>query len=337
MAPWFSIILPVYNVEGYLARCVKSVQTQSFADFEMILVDDGSTDSSAELCDRLAQEYGNITVLHKPNGGLASARNAGLSVAKGNYIWWVDSDDWIQPGALETLYQVTAAQASEVVKFNYYRVEQQTMAVHTNAKPGSYTGAQTEQLRDLAFYSAGGYVLSACTHIYSRDFLQRNDLRFVSERLVGSEDYLFNMQVLLHLQSAQVIPDVFYNYEQRMGSLTQKYKKDLPKAYSELYRRLRESFDRAGVLPRYEGKICRFFVWHLLHSTCIGNEYYVSPQHSIGQGRKNIRRFLANKECRSAILRCDKTGLTGNQRLQLAAMFFSFEPMFYWLWRRKKK
>lgn len=337
MAPWFSIILPVYNVQDYLDRCVKSVENQSFQDFEMILVDDGSTDTSGALCDTLAEKYANISVLHKPNGGLASARNAGLAAAKGKYIWWVDSDDWIEPGALETLYGVTATREPELVKFNYNRVEQQTVAVHTNVKPGSYAEDETEQLRELAFRSAGKYVLSACTHIYSRDFLQGNGLQFVSERLVGSEDYLFNLQVLLHLKHAQVIPDIFYNYEQRMGSLTQKYKKDLPKAYTELYYRLRESYDRAGALSRYEGKICRFFVWHLLHSTCIGNEYYISPQHSIRQGRKNIRRFLGNKECRRAILRCDKTGLTSNQKLQLAAMFFSFEPIFYWLWRRKKQ
>lgn len=337
MAPWFSIILPVYNVQDYLDRCVKSVQNQSFQDFEMILVDDGSTDGSGGLCDTLARQYDNISVLHKPNGGLASARNAGLAAAKGKYIWWVDSDDWIESGALETLYRVTADREPELVKFNYNRVEQQTVAVHTNAAPGSYTEEKIEQLRDLAFRSAGKYVLSACTHIYSRQFLEKNGLQFVSERLVGSEDYLFNLQVLLYLKQAQVITEVFYNYEQRMGSLTQKYKKDLPQAYTQLYHRLRESCDRAGVLQQYEGKICRLFVWHLLHSTCISNEYYVSPQHSIEQGRKNIRRFLRNKECRNAILRCDKTGMTSHQKLQLAAMLFSFEPMFYWLWRRNKR
>lgn len=102
--PEISIIVPVYKVEAYLDRCVKSILDQSFTDFELILVDDGSPDSCSQICDSWAQKDKRLRVLHKENGGLSSARNAGLRIACGNYIGFVDSDDWIAPDMYEMLY-----------------------------------------------------------------------------------------------------------------------------------------------------------------------------------------------------------------------------------------
>lgn len=98
-SPFLSIILPIYNVEKYLDRCMKSILKQSFKDYEIILVDDGSTDSSPILCDKYGKQLNKVKVLHKSNGGLSSARNAGLELAKGKYIFWLDSDDYISDGA----------------------------------------------------------------------------------------------------------------------------------------------------------------------------------------------------------------------------------------------
>ena len=89
----FSLILPVYNVKDYLNRCVDSILKQDYDKYEVVLVDDGSTDGSSLLCDEIAKLHANIRVLHKENGGLSSARNAGAKVAKGQYVFWVDSDD----------------------------------------------------------------------------------------------------------------------------------------------------------------------------------------------------------------------------------------------------
>ena len=337
MAPYFSIILPVYNVEKYLQRCVRSVQNQSFSDYEIILVDDGATDSSGELCDKLAAEDPKITVVHKENGGLASARNAGLQKATGRYVWFVDSDDWIEPDALQCLYQASSEQSPDLVKFSYYRVDESRTEVTGLAEPGLYTEESLEKLRSLAFYYTGKFLLSACFCIYRRALITEHRLEFVSERIVGSEDYLFNLQVLLFARSVQVIPSYLYDYEQRDGSLTQKYRPDLAQQYTRLYKELCDSYARAGQLEAYQKRIMRFYVWHLLHSTCIPNEYYVTPSHSLQQGRENIRAFLAQKLCRKAIAGCDKTGLTGKQRVQLVAMRLCLEPVFFRLWKGKEK
>ncbi|MBP3478963.1 MAG: glycosyltransferase family 2 protein [Oscillospiraceae bacterium] len=333
MSPYFSIILPIYNVAPYLQRCVQSVLDQRFCDYELILVDDGSTDRSPEICDLLASQHQCIRVIHKENGGLSSARNEGTRIAQGDYIWWVDSDDWIAPDALQILYQASISKKPDMVKFNYIRIEQDTLLCLSSAQPGFYHGRREVQtLLNAGFFSAGQFCLSAWSHIYRRSFLEMNRLAFVSERIVGSEDYLFNLKALLVAENVQVLTEQLYFYEQRIGSLSQRYKQDLPKRYTQLYMQLRQYYSGAGMLEVYDKKICRFFVWHLLHGTCISNEYRVSSGHSMRDGRKNIYKFLGDPEIRSAMKRCDCTGLRWKQRVQLLAMRLRLEPVFYWLY-----
>ena len=103
LIPVISVIIPVYKVEAYLERCLRSVLAQSHSELEIILVDDGSPDECPALCDQWTQRDSRIRVIHKENGGLSSARNAGLAVCRGEYISFVDSDDWIEPGMLSYL------------------------------------------------------------------------------------------------------------------------------------------------------------------------------------------------------------------------------------------
>lgn len=115
-----SVVIPVYNVEKYLAQCVDSVLDQTFQDFEIILVDDGATDSSGAMCDEYAQKDARIRVIHQPNGGLSAARNTGLSAASGEYIYFLDSDDYIEPTALADLVSVAEQEQADVVFFDGY-------------------------------------------------------------------------------------------------------------------------------------------------------------------------------------------------------------------------
>ena len=103
--PKISVIVPVYNVEKYLHRCVDSILAQTFTDFELLLINDGSKDSSGVICDEYAAKDSRVLVFHKENGGVSSARNMGLDNAKGEWISFVDSDDWVEKEYLETLYQ----------------------------------------------------------------------------------------------------------------------------------------------------------------------------------------------------------------------------------------
>lgn len=331
--PYFSIIVPIYNTAAYLEQCVKSVLDQSFTDFELILVNDGSTDNSAELCDGFAASDSRVRVLHKPNGGLSSARNEGFKIAAGNYIWWVDSDDWTEPGALQKLWEATADSVPDMVKFNHYRSASEREFCRSTAEPGVYsTEAELELLRNAAFFRTGKFCLSVWSHIYRREFLQAGNLTFVSERVVGSEDYLFNLQAYPEAVRVVVLTDAFYDYRLREGSLTQGYRKELLKRYTELYLQLRQRYDRMGRLEQYEGKLSRFYVWHLIHGTGIGHEYRNTRDHTRQDGRRTLKEFFANPVFIRCVRSCDRTGLTTNERIQLWAMRWGIEPLFYWLY-----
>ena len=118
-----SVIVPIYNVEKYLLRCIDSLIAQSLKDIEVILVDDGSPDQCPQLCDEYAEQYKNIKVIHQKNAGLGMARNAGLKIAKGEYIAFVDSDDYLDTDALEKLYQTAKKESADTVLGAYCRVD----------------------------------------------------------------------------------------------------------------------------------------------------------------------------------------------------------------------
>ena len=121
--PMISVIVPVYNVESYLARCVDSILTQTYQNLEVILVDDGSKDNSGVICDDYARRDSRVNVIHKENGGLSSARNAGIEAAGGEYLAFVDSDDWIEPDAYERLLSAMQKHAAKLVVGGRYDVD----------------------------------------------------------------------------------------------------------------------------------------------------------------------------------------------------------------------
>ena len=331
MTPFFTLILPVYNVAPWLERCLQSILCQSDTGYEVILVDDGSTDASPGICDEYAERYPFIRVLHKENGGLASARNAGLEAARGDYIWFVDSDDWIAPDALKLLRQA-CGDGPELVKFRYERVEGEKKTVCGVVPPGCYQGESLEALRRQAFCEAGKFSLSVWSHVYQRAFQQGHGLSFVSERIVGSEDYLFNLQALLQARHMNVLAQPLYSYELRAGSLTQTYKPDLAKRYTELYRRLRKYYEAGQAWPQYGALIDRFYVWHLIAGTCFHHEYRAALA---GQGMRNarqqVRAMLRLPELRRAIGHADRTGLRWQKCVQLLMMSLGREEIFYYL------
>ena len=336
MTPYFSLILPCYNVEKYVARCVQSILKQDFADYEIILVDDGSTDGTPALCDALAAEHGCIRVIHKENGGLSSARNAGMTAARGQYVWFIDSDDWIEDGALGVLHQACEADAPDVVKLDYYRVEETKIAVRCAAAPGLYRGEPLEQLRRLAFCAAGRYVLSACMHVYRRALLEAQALRFVPEKEVGSEDYLFTLQLLLHVQSIRVLDTPLYDYERRNGSLSQTYKADLMLRYVNLRNRLRTYYRDQGAEERYDALVERFFLWHLVIGTCITAEYDAPCEGKTRDAaRKKVYALLSLKETQQACRRADRKDLGCKKTSLLLSVWLRLEPVFYHVYAKK--
>lgn len=338
MSPYFSVILPVYNVEKYLDRCVQSVLEQDFLNYEVILVNDGSTDQSPRLCDEYLKQYDCVRVIHKENGGLSSARNAGLEQARGEYVLWFDSDDWIEKNTLSLIYSAMDKQEADIVKFNYFRHVDEAVPCYSNAKPGWYTETNNlRQLIDLAFCSADKYSLSACMHAYNREFLINNGLNFQSEREVGSEDFLFNIKALLSAKSILVLREPLYHYDLRVGSLTQRYREKLPEKYTRLYLYLKEYLKKHGKDEQYHRKLSYFYVWFLIYGTCLVNEYNVTESHSVDEGRKRVKEFMRLSEFQQAIDNCETREMSWKQRMQMYALKFRVEALFYWLFVTKPR
>ena len=233
--PDISIIVPVYKVEPYLDRCVRSLLAQTIKDMEIILVDDGSPDRCPELCDGYARVDSRIKVIHKRNEGLGMACNSGLEAAAGKYIAFCDSDDWVAPEMYRTMVYSAEEYDAQMVFTGLRRVDE-AGNVYPMAQASELRVYDTpEQVRGFGLgmiASAPGVaverqvMMSAKVVLYRGDMIAGNRLRFNSEREIISEDLFFNLDCLRHARRVVELPKTFYNYFFNSLSLTQSYRAD---------------------------------------------------------------------------------------------------------------
>lgn len=238
--PKVSIIVPVYNAEKYLDRCIRSLRNQTLKDLEIILVDDDSRDASLEVCRKAAREDFRIKVLHKINEGAGKARNAALAIATGEYIGFVDADDFVEPDMYQTLVEKAEQYGSDLVMSgvifvdgNMFRKEGERISKPYFQKDTQFeTVQQRKELRMGIVGAAPGdaedskYGMSIWKNLFRHEIIQRNGIRFESEREMMSEDALFMVDYISCMNKATGIPDVFYNYCRNGESISKSYKKD---------------------------------------------------------------------------------------------------------------
>jgi glycosyltransferase involved in cell wall biosynthesis len=331
--PFFSIILPIYNVEAYLDRCIKSIVGQEFKDYEIILVDDGSTDSCPQLCDEY-QGVEKFKVVHKVNGGLSSARNAGLEVAEGKYVFFLDSDDYITDTSLQTLYDNLKDNPVDVIKFNY-AMQPEGREVHSILKPGLYKGdAIRNEILPMALNSTNSFTLNAWSHIYSMDFLQRTGMLFTSEREVGSEDYMFNFEMLLRIDSLLHIDNVLYNYDYREGSLTKRYRNKLIVQYQKLYQLMSALADKYQVNDKIRNALHRFYLWNCFY-VVMGNENVITDTHSEADRVKNLKVVLNQPEYKDVLKKVSLGQESGTRKVYLSVLKLNCFPLINMLLKMK--
>ncbi len=229
MIPKVSIIVPVYNVEPYIERCVESLRNQTLKDIEIILVDDESPDNCPSMCDEYASRDSRIKVVHKKNGGLGMACNSGMDAATGEFVAFCDSDDWVDAEMYETMYKEAIGNNVDMVFSGLKRVGSDGTVLSNLPHPTAKEVHQQESLPELAMdiIASEPHVrmdrrlqVSAKTVLYRRELLQSNGLRFVSEREYPSEDLIFNVSVLLKANRICIIPYYFYNYFVNTNSIT---------------------------------------------------------------------------------------------------------------------
>ena len=247
-----SVVIPVYNVEKYLIECVESVR--GYPDTEIILINDGSTDNSGHICDSFRDE--NMTVVHKKNGGLSSARNAGLKLAKGKYVYFLDADDYIKD--FGKILEFISSSDCEILLFDGMGEEYYT---HHGLKENiHYTGiecmeTQIKKCRD--------YPATVWLGVYQREYLLKNDFWFEENLL--HEDELWTQKVLINAVDVCYINEKLYFYRQRENSITEKTGKknisDLIYIFGEIYKYTDNKLIRANISKRYLHAIVKFRAW----------------------------------------------------------------------------
>ena len=221
----FSIIIPIYNVEKYVEQCLESVDGQSYEDYEIILVNDGSTDASETICKNfVANSNRNYQIINQANGGLSAARNTGLAAAKGQWIVFVDSDDYISTDLLKNLDTAMAKNDADLYTFNHNRIDangnfvaKKLYAVENARLSFKSEAEMTKYIYDEFLNYGLGW--EAWSMIYKRSIIEENNISFQDTKYVFAEDLCFALQYLMHVNSIYVLCDLLYNYRIRPGSL----------------------------------------------------------------------------------------------------------------------
>lgn len=314
--PSISVIVPVYQAEKYLKKCVESVVKQTFSDWELLLVDDGCTDGSPAICDACAAEDDRIRVFHKrKNGGVSAARNLGLNEAKGDYIAFLDVDDRYEFRALETMWclrEQTGADTVGCAHLNLYANGNKSVEPLLSA--GVYEG---ESIREKIVYPLLGDRLTVPVfngfiwrYLFSAEVIRSARLTFEGAYL---EDELFLMEYFCNAQKLAVTEQPLYRYFLNPSSATHKYMKDFQKVFDRFMER-KEALVKKYKLEEFRPQWRENSNWAGL-LIAIGNEYAVGNDISVRQRQRNVRELCQRPDMAKAIAEITPVGMTPNKQM----------------------
>lgn len=290
-------------MERLLSRCLDSIINQTYKELEIILIDDGSTDSSGNICDAYAQQDYRIQVIHQQNSGVSSARNAGLEIATGDYISFIDPDDWVESNMYETLIQHVQNKDIDILRFNAYRKGE---IVNQLPFHGLYSGQQFENEVVLPMIGAekfgGMFILGVLwLHLYRREIIERNHIRF-NQALRRCEDRLFTLTAVLHAQNMLFIDSAPYHYEVNEGSLSNKY--DPQRWQQELIylKELETEYKKCKVETFIKESDKRIGGEYLLRAvTSINNEFFSDNKNGFFDKYNNTKTIINNPYVKKAV------------------------------------
>ena len=306
--PKVSVIIPVYNAEKYLKRCLDSVMNQTFKDIEIVLVDDGSKDGSGRLCDEIKATDDRITVIHQQNSGTGVARNHGLEAARGEYASFVDSDDYIELDMYEKLNNFIKDKQDETCIFGLHKVKDgKITSTKTNALSGTYK--DQDALKTIFLNVLGTEpdcyddfrILwqSPCLSLYSMEIIKKHNVAFPSkgEFVKLNEDLLFNIDYYIHAKSVTVLNEPFYYYCTNPNSSSTSFNEDefllTKKIYQLQLTRLREYLKDDELFENAKIRAQRIFLADVRNDIM-----YISRIFPYKDGRKRILEICNSPELR---------------------------------------
>lgn len=261
--PKVTVIVPVYNVEAYVGKCVDSILKQSFSDFELILVNDGSTDSGGAICDGYAEKDKRVRVIHQKNAGLGGARNTGIEDARGEYILFVDSDDSIEPQTLETAVAKADRLQADILAFSFRSMDENgnTLSVFKENLPKE---KPLSPVRDKQVFLSSP---SAWNKLYRRELFMKSGVRFPPR--VWYEDVRTTFKLFLLAKSIVFTDDICYNYLIRQGSIMQNSNVERNVEIIEALQDLLSYFKEQGKFEEFRNELEFLCIDHILVSASV--------------------------------------------------------------------
>lgn len=325
--PLISVIVPVYNVENYMRQCIDSLLNQTLSNIEIILVDDGATDTSPKICDEYARRYSRIKVIHKLNGGLGSARNAGMKEARGKYIGFVDSDDYVSVKMYETLLDVAETNKADCAYCEFTRFWNDTVDVTKPPKKTIKVYSDKEILDAYLLDRIGcspsekedcSYGASVNLGLFRSDVIQRSKVEFVSEREFIAEDMIFDIDFIPYCKKIVHTNEVLYFYRFNPDSLTTRYVSDRFERNVALCNEMASRLDKTYNSDVYKIRLDRYFL--KITRIALIEEIAHLNENGWRNTRANINRIANNQKLNQILKTYPLASLPKTQKIFFCAL-----------------
>jgi len=318
-----SVVVPIYNVEMYLERCLESIVNQTYKNLEIILVDDSSPDKCPQICDEWAKRDNRIKVIHKENQGAGMARNTGIENATGDYICFFDSDDYVSPELIEKCINTIKKTNSEVVLYAHSDFDSEGnefLCGKSILEAKTYDSVLIKEklLPELIShdYRKGpmhNYALSVWSSMFSLSVIKEKNIRFLSEREINSEDAFFLIELYSKLTTVTVIPDILYYHFINTGSISFSYTAEHQKVNNTFLKETLALAERVGHLPIVKDRIVSLY--HIFTIATLKLTFSNDKKENV----KIIKNMLDEKQMRNTLSL--KILLTEKKKIGLLFLF----------------
>lgn len=312
-----SIIVPIYNAEEYLCQCIDSILAQQFSDYELILINDGSRDTSGEICERYKQQYDNIIYIYQENAGVVSARISGINIANGYYIGFVDADDWIDKEYFQSMICVAQEYSLDVVCSKYLEsYETEELEAPNQQESGYYTGERLNNLKEnmmyMSPYFSFGIYPSLWSKVIKREYLLKWQLKVPHNITLGEDAAVFYSIMLNECKKVYIINENFgYHYRQTADSMVHKFNENLTENVMELML----YFEKIFKYEKMEFLKQKQLYYFMLIKWCIGNE--LNSENRTTQIISNIKQLRCFKPVSDALHKGDYKTVPFTSRIML--------------------
>ena len=299
-----SVIVPVYNVEKYVKRCIDSILNQTYKNLEVILINDGSTDKSGYICDMYARKDDRIKVIHQMNKGVSKARDSGIKESSGEYILFIDSDDWIECNALEVLMNNVKYEEIDILIYGYKMefIQKDNKKTKIVTPEKKFYKTVLDYLDDFDIYRTNGLFGYCWNKMYKADIIRKNKVFF--GEFIFPEDLYFNFKVLSYCKNIKIINESFYHYMHKSEITLSKVKKDEIIVMNQIYDNTVEFLKK---MNSYEN-----------------NKEYVSTKYI-----ENIMSYILNEVFKSSHRINNMKNLYNNIRVKDSIKYFNSDITFY--------